>query len=392
MKSIPVTQHINWVGALNPELRRFDVVMHTEYGTSYNAYIVQGAQKTALVETVKDRFAAEQLARIESVAAPERIDYIVLDHTEPDHSGALAKLLELCPNATVVGSRAAITFLKDIANAEFPAKIVNGGDEIDLGGVTLRFISAPFLHWPDSIFTYVPQDKALISGDVFGCHYSTEKLLESAIDGEFLKAQRYYFDVIMGPFKKYVRDALERIAPLEIETICPSHGPVLDKAPHETIARYADWAADAPAGDAVFVGYVSCYGFTQQLGEEIVRALADNGVKAEMHDLGLEDTAALADMAVRSKGIVIGSPTLNRDVMPPVWSVLTVLSPLACAGKKAAAFGSYGWSGEAVGMIAARLEAIGCKVVFTHKTKLRPSAADLDAAYRFGADFAEAIK
>lgn len=390
--AVKITGSIDWVGALNPELRRFDVIMHTEYGTSYNAYLVRGEEKTALVETVKDRFVDEQLGRIRSLVNVADIDYIVLDHTEPDHSGALAEILAQCPKATVVCSRAASVFLKDIVNADFTVKVVKDGDEIDLGGRTLSFISAPYLHWPDSMFTYIKEDGVLITGDVFGSHYAGADILESKTGGEYAKAQRYYFDVIMGPFKKYVREALAKIDSLDYGIICPSHGPVLDKAPEETVKRYAEWAMDEPPLDSVFIGCVSCYGYTTQLAEQIKRALADAGIEARLYDVGLEDPDAMAQEAMRSRAIIVGSPTVNQDVLPPVWALLTRLSPIACKGKKAAVFGSYGWSGEAAKMMADRLESIGCKTLGTVKTKFRPDAKALEEAYGLGEKIAKELK
>ena len=206
MHSLQVTQDITWVGALDPNLRIFDIIMETKYGTTYNSYIVKGTEKIALFETVKEGFFDEWLAKIEEVVDPSDIDYIILDHTEPDHGGSLAFVLDHCPKATVVATQAAITFLEEIANRKFPHIVAKDSVSLDLGGKTLQFIMAPFLHWPDSMYTYIPESKVLITCDSFGCHYSDERVFNDAIDdpSDLMDAYKYYFDCIMGPFKTFV--------------------------------------------------------------------------------------------------------------------------------------------------------------------------------------------
>ena len=168
MKALQATEHIWWVGALDPDLRVFDIVMHSDHGTSYNSYLLRGSKKTALFETVKDKFFDEHLEKIRQVMDPAEIDYIVVDHTEPDHSGSVARMLEIAPNATVLGTQTALSFLQEIVNKPFPCQAVTEKDKIDLGGLTLRFIQVPMLHWPDSMYTYCPEEKALFSCDKIG--------------------------------------------------------------------------------------------------------------------------------------------------------------------------------------------------------------------------------
>ena len=168
MNALQATEHIWWVGALDPDLRVFDIVMRSDYGTTYNSYLLKGADKTALFETVKEKFFEEHLEKIRQAMDPAQLDYIVVNHTEPDHSGSVAKLLELAPNATVLGSQTAISFLKEIVNKPFRHQAVTEKDQIDLGGLTLNFLSAPMLHWPDSMYTWVPEEKALFTCDKIG--------------------------------------------------------------------------------------------------------------------------------------------------------------------------------------------------------------------------------
>ncbi|MCL2352095.1 MAG: FprA family A-type flavoprotein, partial [Firmicutes bacterium] len=242
-RPIPVTPAVQWVGALDFDIRVFDVVMRTDNGTTYNAYLVKGGEKTVLIETVKEAFFGEFRERLEEAAGLPEIDYIVINHAEPDHSGSLARLLPLAPKAVVLGTGAALAFAKKVANADFPSRAVKDGETIDIGGMELRFIHAPFMHWPDTMFTYIPEIGALFTCDAFGCHYCDARLFNDAIEGDFLGAYRYYFDNIMGPFKPHVLAALEKLRGLDVRTICNSHGPVIRENPRNYIEMYREWAA-----------------------------------------------------------------------------------------------------------------------------------------------------
>ena len=393
-QAVKIKEGLYWVGALDPQLRKFDVVMTTEWGTSYNSYLVVG-EKKAIVETVKDRCSQENEERIESITELKDIDYIILNHTEPDHSGSFLGLLKKCPKAKVVCSKFASNLLKEIANEPFECIVVNDGDTIDLGGKTLQFVSAPFLHWPDSMFTYVVEDNALITGDVYGCHYAAPNVFDDQSDNDLADAQKYYFDVIMGPFKSYILQALEKTRKINPDVICPSHGPVLRTKIGETLERYQQWAEVCLKKNEpkkAFVGYVSCYGYTTAMAEQVAKGLKDKGIAVELYDLSEISAQEGIAKCHEADAIALGSPTLNRDAMPPIWQVLIGLSAFACKGKPAAAFGSYGWSGEAVRFMEERLKNIGAKVVGTYNTKLKPDANALEASYELGCKLAEAIK
>ena len=213
MGALQAKENIWYVGVQDPGLRVFDIIMHSDHGTSYNSYIVKGTEKTVLFETSKEPFFEEFLANIREVCDPASLDYIVVNHTEPDHTGSMKRLLELAPGATVLGSGTALTFLKEIVNGPFPSRAVTEKDEIDLGGLTMKFLSVPMLHWPDSMYTYIPELKALFTCDSFGCHYADPRVFNDLIDGDFTPAYKYYFDHIIGPFKDpFMRSALDRSA------------------------------------------------------------------------------------------------------------------------------------------------------------------------------------
>ena len=396
MSAIKAMDDLWWVGVEDHDLRVFDIVMHSDWGTSYNAYAVRGAEGVALFETVKEKFFDEYLQNLKEVCSLDEVKYIVVGHTEPDHSGSLEKLLDLTPNATVVGSATAITFLKEIVNKPFASRAVKEGDTIDLGGRTLTFLSVPFLHWPDSMYTYIPEMKALFTVDSFGCHYADDRVFNDLIDGDFTEAYKYYFDCIMGPFKPFVLKALDKIKPLDIQFIGNGHGPVLRANISHYLELYRHWATPVvvPADERrVAIAYVSAYGYTKQLAGVIADALAEGGVKhVELYDLVECDLETARAAVQTADGFLLGSPTLVGDALPPIYEMLVGLNPIIHKGKPAGAFGSYGWSGEAVPKLTAQMQAIGLALpVEGLKVRFKPSEAQLAEARQFGLDFAAAV-
>lgn len=396
MNYLEIKNDIYWVGSLDPELRVFDIIMYTPYGTTYNSYVVKGSEKTAVFETVKEKCFHDYLSKLTNLGVdPKKIDYIVVDHTEPDHAGSAEKLLELSPKAKVVGTMQAIEFLKEIVNKEFEYIIVRDGDKLSLGNKTLQFISAPFLHWPDSMYTYIPEDKTLITCDSFGSHYSCEEVFNDLVPNkaEYLDALRYYFDCIFGPYKSYVLKAIDKIKNLDIELVCPGHGPVLRENPWEVINTYKEWSTPVKPeikGDKkVTIPYVSAYGYTGQLAEELAKGIqSEHNVEVKLYDLTYsKEEDVLADIA-ESEGVLFGSPTIVSELLPPIRILLANLNPIVHGGKYAAAFGSYGWSGEAVPRIEARLEELKMNLVGPGlKVRFKPSQKELRTAYEFGRDF-----
>lgn len=389
-----ITPHISWVGVTDPELRIFDIIIPTDWGTTYNAYLIRG-EKTALVETVKESFLDQYVEQVKSLTDLSAIDYLVLNHTEPDHTGALAALLPLLPNASVVGSRSAIQFAKAISNLDFPAQVVGEGDIISLGNLSLRFISAPFLHWPDSIFTYVPEEQVLFTCDAFGGHYCPPAglLFDDEVE-DFTPALRVYFQAIMGPFRSYVLQAVEKIKDLAIKVIAPSHGPVLRHDPWRYVRLYRDWAREqGQVSGTVAIGFLSAYGYTRLLAETIADELQTLGAVVNLFDLAAVSAEQAGEAFRNAAAVLIGTPTLNRDAVPPIWVALAHLSAIENRNKPASAFGAYGWSGEAVPMVLERLRSLGLKVMEPGlKVNFRPSEADLQQARQFARDFHQRLQ
>ncbi|MCR6513295.1 FprA family A-type flavoprotein [Clostridium chrysemydis] len=400
MRNVEIKKDIYWVGALDPGLRVFDIIMYTPYGTTYNSYVVKGSEKIALFETVKEKCFDEYLKTLETLDIDiSKIDYIVVDHTEPDHAGSVGKILDIAPNAKVVGSMQAINFLKEILNRDFDHIVAKDGDTLSLGNKTLKFISAPFLHWPDSMYTYVPEEKVLFTCDSFGSHYSCEEVFNDLVPNKehYLEALRYYYDCIFGPYKNFVLKGIEKIKDLDIDMICPGHGPVLRENPWEVVNTYREWSTPTrPSinGDKkVTISYVSAYGYTEELAKCIAEGIKrSHSVEVKMYDLTHAETSDVLKDIEESDGILFGSPTIVNELLPPIRILLANLNPIIHGGKYAAAFGSYGWSGEAVPRIEHRLDELKMKLAAPGlKVKFRASKEQKEEARCYGDNFAKAM-
>jgi flavorubredoxin len=395
---LEIKKDIKWVGVLDKGLETFDIVMETQYGSTYNSYFIN-ADKKALIDTVKATFKDEYLEKIRSVVNPADIEVIIVNHTEPDHSGNIAALLELAPKAVVYGSKIALTYLSEIINKPFDSCAVKDGDIISLGNKTLQIINAPNLHWPDSIYTYLVEDKLLFTCDSFGAHYCDSKMFDDLIDKtNYHKAFKYYFDVILKPYSSFMLKAIEKIKPLDIDMICPGHGPILRSGWQEVVEKSEKLAAEyiektCNTENNILVTYVSAYGYTKQMAEDVekgIKMVKDCNV--ELLDIENIMLGELESKIVSSNAIIVGSPTINKNTLLPVYRLFAVLSPLRDRNKKAAAFGSYGWSGEAVGLIESNLKALGLNVVIEGaKAKFAPANEKEQSMIEFGKKFAEAL-
>ncbi len=392
-KILDVTPDVKWIGILDHDIVTFDIVMETEFGTTYNSYFIN-AEKKAIVETTKARFWDTWLEKIRAVADPSEISYIILDHTEPDHSGNLENLLRLAPDAIVVGSGNAIRYLEDIVSIPFKSMKVKDGDTLDLGNKTLKFISAPNLHWPDTIYTWLEEDRVLFTCDSFGAHYCTREMFDDLV-GNYDESFKYYFDVILKPYSKFMLKAIEKIRPLDISVIATGHGPILrsdwkkyvdlsEKYSREYLAGYA------PEGKNVLITFVSAYGYTKQMAEHIAEGIreADGEIKVEIADIELLPLGELDSMLVRSNALLVGSPTINQNTLLPVYKLFAVINPIRDKGKLAASFGSYGWSGEAVKIIEGNLKTLKLKVIEDgYSGKFFPHADKINELREFGRKF-----
>ena len=400
MKTLKLKDNLYWLGVQDPELKVFDIIMTTEFGSSYNSYLLKGSEKTVLFETAKAKFMDQYFAKLGELVDVADIDYLVVSHTEPDHAGSIGKLIEMNPNITVVGSQMAIVFLKEITNGDFKSHVIKDGDTLSIGDKTLRFISAINLHWPDAMYTYIAEDKALVTCDSFGAHFSFDDVLISKLKAkgeeayqDYLGALYYYYATIMKPFRPFVLQAINRIKGLEIDMILTGHGPVLDENPWEVIHLYEEWAAAPPANPkkTVVMPYVSAYGYTAALAGKIaegIKSVGDYDVK--MYDMVETDREEAIPEMLTADGLLFGTPTIVGDALEPIWDLLLGVHPIQVAGKPASAFGSFGWSGEGVPNILARLGQLRMKVFEEgYKARFNPSATQLEGAFAFGKRFAE---
>ncbi|WP_027623255.1 FprA family A-type flavoprotein [Clostridium lundense] len=383
MSSIRLRDNVYWIGVKNPELRVFDIIMETKQGTTYNSYLIDD-EKVAIVDTVKDGYYEEFIGNIKEVIGNRKIDYIIVQHTELDHSGILARFIGDYPEAQIICSKAASVYLKDITNKEL--NILVAPTELSLGKTTLKFIQAPNLHWPDTMFTYVEDKKILFTCDFLGCHYSPKEDIVAGEKEDYEDEMVYYYNVIMSPFKKFVLMGLDKIKGLDFDLVGTSHGPVHSKENiHRYLELYRKMSTLSKGNEKkVVVLYISAYGNTEAMAKHINNRLIEKGVESEVHEITTMGTKEVISAIERSAGFIIGSPTINQDAVKPVWDVLSEVSPIVNRSKAVAAFGSYGWSGEGVPMITERLRSLKLNVVEEGlKFKFVPSKEDFKRADEF---------
>ena len=381
-----------WAGVLDKDLRVFDIIMETEFGTTYNSYVLKINDKIVLFETAKAKFFDSYLESLKKIVDISKIDYIVVNHTEPDHAGSVEKLIDINPNIKIVGSTVAINFLKNIVNRDFYSLTVKDKDTLKVGDKTLRFISVPHLHWPDTMYTYIEEDKTLITCDSFGSHYCCDDIVLSKVtDNEgYMRATKYYFDNIIGPFKPHMLKALDKIKDLEVNMICTGHGPVLDCRIDEIKETYRKWCTviNPNPRKTVIIPYVSAYGYTKELAHEIEKGIKDSGdIDVRTYDLVESDTNKVLEEIGFADGLLFGTPTIVGEALKPIWDLTTSIFATTHGGKLASAFGSYGWSGEGVPHIIERLKQLKMKVVDGFRVKFKPGKKDLKDAYEYGFNF-----
>lgn len=394
---IDLTEDVKWIGVLDPDIRVFDIVMHTDDGTTYNSYFIN-AEKKAVVELAKEKFSVTYLEKLRRVTDLDKIDYIILDHTEPDHSGCMRELVNLAPQATVVGSGNAIRYLNDIVNKPFKSLVIKDGDTLDLGNKTLKFIAAPNLHWPDTIYTYLIEDRILFTCDSFGAHFCHEEMFDDLV-GDYQLAFEYYFDVILKPYSKFMIKAIEKISTLDILMIATGHGPILRSHWREIVEKtlhlankYVELTA-ATKEKRLLVTYVSAYGYTREMANLIARGASKvSNVSVDVMDIEASDIGELDSKLTIADGILVGSPTINQNTLLPVYKLVAMVSPLRDKGKLAGSFGSYGWSGEAPKLITEMLKNLKLKIFEEPAAfKFVPETDKQKSLIEFGERFAQQL-
>jgi anaerobic nitric oxide reductase flavorubredoxin len=391
-----LTDKVSWVGKIDWELTRFHGDEYsTHKGTSYNSYLVRD-RKTILVDTVWHPFDEEFVARLGQEIDLKQIDGIVVNHSEVDHSGALPELMRQIPDVPIYCTENGARILKGHYHQDWNITTVKTGDSIDLGGSSLVFVEAPMLHWPDSMFVYLTGENILFSNDAFGQHYASESLYNDTVDqGElFAEAIKYYAN-ILTPFSALVTKKIHEVLALNlpVDMICPSHGVIWRDNPAQIIEQYLKWA-DSYQENQVTLVYDSMWGSTRRMAEAIAAGIqqADPSVRVKLMNSAKEDKNDIITEVFRSKAILLGSPTINNGYLFSVGGLLEMMKGLKFKKKKAAAFGSYGWSGEAVRQLSGALGDSGFQVINEGFRLLWvPDEAGLAACTDYGRQLAQAL-
>ncbi|HHV63354.1 MAG TPA: MBL fold metallo-hydrolase [Firmicutes bacterium] len=401
MSAVKLTEGIYWVGAVDWNIRHFHGPAYsTHHGVTYNSYLIID-EKVALVDTVFTPFADELIGNISDVIDPARIDYVIANHVEVDHSGALPRLMSIIPNARVFCSLKGVDeFKKHYAPASgWEFHPVKTGQELKLGKRTLSFIEAPMLHWPDSMFTYVKEDGILMSNDAFGQHIATTGRFDDEVNEHELmrEAAKYYANILM-PFSVLVLRKLKELQDMKIPVnmIAPSHGIIWRKDPGRIIDAYAKWAEGKPVGPAapgMLVVYETMWGSTEKMAKAILQGAIDEGVDARLYRLFGTDESDIITELLTARALVVGCSTINRGILPTVSSFLDEVRGLKPVRKIGAAFGSYGWNGGAVETIEERLRTAGIELAEPGLgLKWVPTPEELESCRELGRKIARRVR
>ncbi|NPV92746.1 MAG: FprA family A-type flavoprotein [Firmicutes bacterium] len=389
-----IAENIYWVGVVDWNIRLFHgPTLSTPYGTTYNSYLIMD-EKNALVDTVYAPFTDDLVDKLKQLIDPARIDYLVINHIEPDHSGAFPVIRRLCPNAKVFCSQRALEGLKSYYGGEYDYTVVKSGDTLKLGKNTLAFIEAPMLHWPDSMFTYIPEQELLLPNDAFGQHLATTYRFDDEGELEFIlgEAAKYYANILM-PFSAQVLKKLEEVQKLgiKIKTIAPSHGLIWRRNPEAILSAYARWAESKGRPKAV-IAYDTMWNSTEKMAYALMDGLMAGGAEVKLFKASVSDRSDVMKEVLDARAVLVGSPTMNNDILPVVSPLLDELVGLRPRNKIGMAFGSYGWAGGAQKIIEERLKAAKIELIEPGPSlKWAPADADLDRCRELGKEIARRI-
>ncbi len=391
-EAIRISDSVYWVGAFDWKLRNFHGIATPEGGT-YNSYLILD-DKTALIDTVKRVKAEEHIERIRSVTDPNEIDYVVSNHSEFDHSGAIPEVMEHADKAELVTTEKAVGYLSRIYGANLPFVTVKDGDEIELGKSKLRFIEAPMLHWPETMMTYIRGGDTLFSCDLFGAQVADSRIYAD-LNPKIMDYAKSYYALIFRPFTRAVLNGLKKLEGLEIEVIAPSHGPVWRRNAHEIVDAYFRWSTK-PERNRVVILYAGIWGGTRGMAEAIVEGFTASGIEVKIYDLtelNWSQWGGLMADFMEAKAIAIGSHTFLGQPFPNVKVALNLLRIIRPEGKTALLFGTYGWSGGALKAIAEELKSMKMDLIEPFlDIQFVPHKDDLKKCIKFGKHLAEKIK
>lgn len=395
MSRVEILPNVYWVGAVDWNVRNFHGYTYTtEKGTTYNAYLILD-DKVTLVDTVYGPFGKEMIENIKQVIEPERIDYIIANHVEIDHSGALPEILKLSPRAKVFGTKKCKEGLYKHYYGDWDFQIVKTHDKLKLGKKTLTFIEAPMLHWPDSMFSYLIEDALLLPNDAFGQHYATSGRFDDEVDEAVLmeEAAKYYAN-ILWPLSSLVLKKIEEVQKLNIplNAIAPSHGIIWRKEPMKILNAYLSWAKNETTHKVVVV-YETMWGATERMAKKIVEGIIDSGVEVKVFDINKTTRTEIIKEMLESCGYIVGSSTHDNDMLPAIAGFLEFFKGLKPKNRIASAFGSYGWAGGAVNSIEKILKEAEIEIAQPAVTiQYVADKSELARCYKWGKEFAEKIR
>jgi flavorubredoxin len=395
MSAIKILADIYSVGVVDWNVRNFHGHTYTtSRGSSYNAYLIID-EKIALIDTVSGAFAQELIDNIKEIIPLEKIDYIIANHVENDHSGALPAIMPLCPKAKILGTVKCQEGLYKHYYKNWDFQTVKTNDQLKLGRRTLNFIEAPMIHWPDSMFTYCPQDELLMPNDAFGQHFATGSRFDDQVDQCALmdEAQKYYAN-ILWPLGAVILRKIQEIQKLNIpiKIIAPSHGVIWRKDPARIINAYLSWAK-AETADKVVVAYETMWGATEKMAGKIIEGLISAGIEVKLYDVAQSDRTEVITQMLTAKGFIFGSSTHDNDMLPNIAAFLEIIKGFKPKDRKMGFFGSYGWAGGAIkemqeifkdNAAAQAFPEISCKYI--------PNPEELAGCFEFGRKFAESLK
>ena len=394
MAKVEIKKDVYWVGAVDWNVRTFHGHTYTtKRGTTYNAYLIID-EKIALVDTVLGSFSREMIEKINEIIPVSKIDYVIANHVETDHSGALPELMKLCPKAKVLGTAKCIEGLWKNYYGNWDFQVVKTGDTLKLGKRALHFIEAPMIHWPDSMFTYCPEEKLLMPNDAFGQHYATSGRFDDQADQCALmdEAAKYYAN-ILTPLGAIILKKIEDVqkANIAIDMIAPSHGIIWRKDPAKIINSYLTWAKNTTRAKIVIV-YETMWKATEKMALKIAQGAIDAGLEVKLFDIAQSDITEVVKEMLDAKGFLIGSSTHDNDMLTTMAGFLSFLKGLKPRNRVAAAFGSYGWAGGAVKGIERVLQETGIELAQPALAfQYLPDEAGLNSCYEWGKTFATKV-
>lgn len=377
MNKVKLTEGIYYVGAVDWNVRSFHGYS-TNRGATYNAYLIID-EKITLIDTVKAPFANELLARISEIVDPAKIDYIISNHVEMDHSGSLPVIAKAAPNAKIITSAPAGEKGLRAHYGDLNYQAVKAGDILSLGKRSLTFVATPMLHWPDNMVTYCPEEKILFSNDAFGQHFASSKHFDTEVELDIVmqEAKKYYANILM-PYGTQAAKALEIVKTLDMDMIAPSHGIIWTEHIQEILDKYA-YFASADAEETALVVYDSMWHSTEAMASAVLEGFAKKGVTAKLYDLKENHISDIMTEVLKAKYIAVGSPTLNNTMLPTVAAFLCYMRGLAPKSKKAFAFGSYGWGGQSIPQVNEQLKEMKCEIILEPiKLAYVPTTAQLN--------------